>query len=468
VTCDRSAEIFVSADGQTRCDTLFFGMRTLQQNMIPSKYIVSIILESVIDQLLSSQREKEVILYKTLQSHVTAESLSASRFPLSTTSMNSEIEDTSPTPPIPPEIKDQLLPDPALSVSQLLQYQLPAVWQGPPNEQTSVESYLTNLPVNVTSLNAIKSIPIPSKFITTKLERHSRLASSTSIRCTHIHFPSAPEKRVPTWVVTYWIEAGQILRLKKKWLDAESSLQKRRTHKNRTKETAGLISCIYEKLSSIQWSGNMHGFSASVPIHHLTSFLSQEWLSDHHETQMLDLLRLEINRKQAGSVQIGNVFFTTHLKEIHKNASTYTASKEYEWLCRMGQEFATGIYDTYATISNINQNHWIALIIDFRSSIIYYGDSIGGIINDDLEAALTWWTNYHTGNWFPTKTLPITRQRDGHSCGILAWNAIASFLQPETYPLMDSDVGIMADERLRMFLKIVDQHNERVSHYLQT
>lgn len=113
---------------------------------------------------------------------------------------------------------------------------------------------------------------------------------------------------------------------------------------------------------------------------------------------MLDLLRLEINRKQAGSVQIGDVFFTTHLKEIHKNASTYMASKEYEWLCRMGQEFATGIYDTYATISNINQNHWIALIIDFRSSIIYYGDSIGGIINDDLEAALTWWTNYHTGN----------------------------------------------------------------------
>jgi len=174
--------------------------------------------------------------------------------------MDSEIEDTSLTPPIPPEIKDQLLPDPALSVSQLLQYQLP---QGPPNEQTSVETYLTNLPVNVTSLNVIKSIPIPSKLITTKLERHSRLASSTSIRCTHIHSPSAPEKRVPTWVITYWIEAGQILCLKKKWLDAESSLQKRRTHKKRTKETAGLISCIYEKLSSIQWSGNMHGFSAS-------------------------------------------------------------------------------------------------------------------------------------------------------------------------------------------------------------
>jgi hypothetical protein len=60
------------------------------------------------------------------------------------------------------------------------------------------------------------------------------------------------------------------------------------------------------------------------------------------------------------------------------------------------------------------------------------------------------WTCYHTGKNFTKSYLPITRQRDGYSCGILAWNAIAAYLLPDFHTLIDA--ADVADKRLRMFL----------------
>ena len=77
-----------------------------------------------------------------------------------------------------------------------------------------------------------------------------------------------------------------------------------------------------------------------------------------------------------------------------------------------------------------------------------------------FEEALIWWTHHHTGRHFMVANLPITRQRDGHSCGILAWNAIATYLFPKEYQLVDA--RRVADERLRMFLHIFDHHNDKV------
>ena len=85
---------------------------------------------------------------------------------------------------------------------------------------------------------------------------------------------------------------------------------------------------------------------------------------------------------------------------------------------------------------------------------------MGETIDEDVETALTWWIQQHTGRQFTKSYFPITRQRDGYSCGILAWNALAVFLLPETYSLVDT--GKVGDERLRMFLQVSDRHNSKV------
>jgi len=58
---------------------------------------------------------------------------------------------------------------------------------------------------------------------------------------------------------------------------------------------------------------------------------------------------------------------------------------------------ATGVQDTLITIANINKNHWVAIIVDFQASKIWYGDSMAGAINEDIECNLTWWIYHHTG-----------------------------------------------------------------------
>ena len=116
-------------------------------------------------------------------------------------------------------------------------------------------------------------------------------------------------------------------------------------------------------------------------------------------------------------------------------------------------------------IANIRDNYWIAVVLDFKSSSILYGDSMGGTINEDLdvETALTWWIQQHTGRQFTKGYFPITRQCDGYSCRILAWNALAVFLLPETYSLVDA--GKVGDERLRTFLQVSDRHNSKVHRF---
>ena len=49
----------------------------------------------------------------------------------------------------------------------------------------------------------------------------------------------------------------------------------------------------------------------------------------------------------------------------------------------------TGVLDKLVTIANVGENHWIALLVDFRCSKILYGNSIRGTIDDDIEEALT-------------------------------------------------------------------------------
>ena len=141
----------------------------------------------------------------------------------------------------------------------------------------------------------------------------------------------------------------------------------------------------------------------------------------------------------------------------------YAMASSYAWLQVKGQELAMGVLEMLATIANIGDDHWIALILDFKSLTILCGDSMGGTIDEDIERALTWWIQHHTRKHFTTSCLPITCWQDSHSCGILAWVALAAFLFLERNALVEARV--VADKRLRMSLQVADCHNEMVHSY---
>ncbi|KAF8879417.1 hypothetical protein CPB84DRAFT_1632094, partial [Gymnopilus junonius] len=205
------------------------------------------------------------------------------------------------------------------------------------------------------------------------------------------------------------------------------------------------------------------GFPASVTTDTLAAYATKDWLKDEHENQMLYLLEHQLTRSQNNDgIHISNTFFFMKLMEIYHQPDHnehYLNYANLAWLRNLGQELGTGVLDKLTSIVNIGENHWIAVVVDFQSAEILYGDSLGSTITEEFEETLTWWTFHHTAQHFPVKNLPIMHQRDGYSCSLLTWNALASKLLPEQYSLMDS--GSVADKRLKVFLQIIEHHNEK-------
>jgi hypothetical protein len=365
-------------------------------------------------------------------------------------------------PQIPPEIHKAILPDEDLSILDILKFPLPAVARsitGP----YQVQNFLSHLIPTVTTINEIQVIPTPPLTVLDELVRSPDLSVSQSVLCSHMRGLGSTE-RLPIWILSYWIQVSQLRPLKKKWLDADESLQKQEYSKQHTDDTKVMIKQVYNALACISWASNIQGFSASITTDHLATYLTKGWFSDEHENQMLYLLRQEVRRERGDDgIDICDTFFIKKLVDLHQDAGgpeRYATAPAYAWLRAKGQELATGVLEMLATIANIGDNHWIALVIDFKNSRILYGDSMGGTRDEGIKNALTWWIGHHTGRDFAESYIPITRQRDGYSCGILSWLALAVFLLPESYSLPEA--GVVADERLQMFLRVSDRHNAKV------
>ena len=354
---------------------------------------------------------------------------------------------------IPSEIQAEILPDKNLSVIDFLKFPLPAVSRSP---ITNLHAYLSPLSPTITSTNEIKNIPTPPPTVLDKLIQSPDVASSQSVLCPHAF--GLTGERLPIWILDYWNQVTRIRPVKVKWGAAEDNLQ---IQNKTSQDTKSLINEVYNTLACLSWSVDIKGFWASITSDYLTPYFTKEWFSDEQENQMLYLLQQQVGRERSGDgIDITDTFFIKKLTEVFQKKEEYATKPAYTWIRKKGQELSTGVYETLATIANIDENHWVAVVLDFTGSRIQYGDSMGVSIDEDLEAVLTWWTHQHTGRHFTTSYLPITRQRDGHSCGILAWNSLAVHIFPTTYSLID--LKAVAAERLRMFLQIANRHNEKV------
>ncbi|KAF9035683.1 hypothetical protein BDZ89DRAFT_946813 [Hymenopellis radicata] len=229
-----------------------------------------------------------------------------------------------------------------------------------------------------------------------------------------------------------------------------------------TAETEALLDRVYDTLHSLPWAGTIHGFSVDLQMVYLSSYLSTRWLTDEHEGQMLGLLEHDIIMSgQRRSVIIENTLFTEKLKASYAARDEYHTSSAYKWPKGRGEDMAGTGRNKLGTIAHTGGNHWIALVIDFGASIVYFGDSLGGPLSDELWRCIDWWTHVHTDARFMLQAMPITKQTDGFSCGILGWNALCGFFLG--WRLLSGTMRAVLDERMKVFLRIVQWHNERVS-----
>jgi hypothetical protein len=372
-------------------------------------------------------------------------------------------------PEIPLHIQDVILPKKNISVLDILDFSLPGIARqsSSASGMLQLRTFFSTQNATTTDLRKIQQIPLPPLSILEHLLQATELRNAQSIVCQHVH--SLTGLHFPPWIVTYWAEVARIRTVKNKWILAEESIELRKKgNLHQTEETKDLTTQVYNALATISWSATVQGFPGTVSVDCLAAYMTKEWLTDEHENQMLHLLGLELARGGEGDsegIYIAETFFMPLLIGAYKKSdriNQYATASSYDWLRTKGQEFGTGILDKLATIANVGGNHWVAVVIDFRLSQILYGDSLGGTITEEIETVLIWWIHHHTGQQFTTNRLPITCQQDGYSCGMMAWNAVATNVLPKNYTLMKSDRDGVADERLKMFLRVSERHNDKV------
>ena len=271
-----------------------------------------------------------------------------------------------------------------------------------------------------------------------------------------IQSPYAPDQhtRYPLWVITFWVEVVPIHNAHDQWKMLIETLCERLKLKAPWSQDFALLERSLQMAPALLWGTRVPGFNVDVDMQYLSYFFTMQWLTDDHETLMLDLLQTEVAcSPQHQSFVFASVFLHNWITGAFKNPVDYVIDQQLTWLRDLGNTYAES-KSTVLTISNLNDNHWVAVVLDFNYRTIYYGDSFNRFPSLNTLSAFERWTHFHTGKDFKVMLLPTTHQTDRHSCGLLAWNALAHMVFPDRYQLFNASK--VDNERLQLFLRIAE------------
>jgi hypothetical protein len=370
-----------------------------------------------------------------------------------------------PSLEIPANVQAEAFPDATLSVLDFLQFSLPII-SGAASRHNASEFFSNEQPTTQ-DIKTIQKIPIPPANTLALLVTGCKaavLSGARSVKCPHA--PSASAQSLPMWIIPYWAEILELRTTSRKaWVQAEEFIRRRKKVWKRSAEggsTDAIMQEAYDMLSCLPWSGNIHGFDEMEPLYTLATYASHQWLTTTHENQILDLLRRDL-LLQGSKVEIAGMAFFTTLRKAYDCCDTgqYSESRAFTWIRGIGTALVMGERDGLGTMVNTGGNHWVAIALDFQRSVIWYGDSFGHRPVEEVTQVLDWWTFHHTGDKFIYRTLKITAQKDGYSCGLLGTNALGHFYRPDTYPLID--VAKADAERVRVMLKVAQRHLDQAT-----
>jgi hypothetical protein len=367
-------------------------------------------------------------------------------------------------PDIPPDIIEEILPPQGLSVSDFLAFPLPLISSSHPVLPAS--SYFSKTIPKPIHADFLRSTVIPNARIILELEETFHEAVSQGYHSVIYAHGSTSQRVVvcPLWTLTLWLKVLAIrTKTRPLWLSAFDWIQARR---GKSLAVRHLVDDVEGILRVLPWGGNLSGFEIE-PVECLCPYLSYDWLATTHESHLLKLLQWEIlaNPEFHACVIVAPSTTCKTILTVYSMRDQYLERKLWRWIRDIGDELATGNRNEFASIVHINGNHWIALIIDFAHGTISYGDPMGKPVPSNISDAMNWWVSMHSSKAFVTVTLLTTTQEDGHSCGLLAPNALSHHYLPATYPL--ADPNNIAEARMKAFLSVSTKHLDNLVRLFQ-
>ncbi|KAJ7934277.1 hypothetical protein B0H13DRAFT_1591773 [Mycena leptocephala] len=259
------------------------------------------------------------------------------------------------------------------------------------------------------------------------------------------------------------MEVEEIRPAKIKWQRATQALLQRAQSKRKQTVPIDLINRVLDGLGAIYWSGNLMGFDNREEITHLSLYATKEWFTDIQVSQMLDLLRRDVLAH--GTIlhdEVPEIWVMENIKDAYRRRHLYTAEPaNFRRAHTFGEVLQTRSRNRIGMMGNLQNWHWVGVVLDVKQRRIRYGDPKYKTDPDpEIKAAHQWWTHYHTGTSFAWGDLEMSRQHDGHNCGMLSFNGIAHDFLPDKYPLISTTGNDPANARLELLLRVIDRHLE--------
>jgi len=233
------------------------------------------------------------------------------------------------------------------------------------------------------------------------LKKHLLQAISTGNRSIKPAISNGSYGTYPLWIVAYWDSVFEVRLTQGAWARAEQNLHalSRRWGAKGKKESAQVVDRVFNALAVLQWGRDLWGFSSNGTdnLSILTAYTSNTWLKGEHAGQMLDLLKTKVQLERQSTVEIANTWFYKKIKLGYEAPESYVTDTSFGLYHHIGEALEMGRRDQCGFLVNINQTHWVAVVLDFRMREIWYGDSLGLQMPEIVKEVLEWWTYFHCG-----------------------------------------------------------------------
>ncbi|KZP06363.1 hypothetical protein FIBSPDRAFT_940040 [Athelia psychrophila] len=364
---------------------------------------------------------------------------------------------------VPSVIETIILPRHDMSVLQLIKHPLPPICLVTPSPGPASLYFFKDepAPLGAETTRLLKTLSVPTFLRTSDLLASAGqrwLDGYQSIAYVH----TSDTTRFPLWILRLWRQILDITAAQKTWADADrylSGLQLKNKLEIRVQADNFRI-----LLSNLPWHGRVKGFSDNEDVTYLAAFASTRWLSDIHETFMLECIQRHIRaspdydaKKLLTSIWTSQKIITAY---NNRTRHTYPPSTP-DPLAQLGNDLASGIKTKLGMMWFINDGHWASTDISVNNSqcTIAYADPERQALPESVRAPVNWWLAAHLKHSLSWATLECALQRDGYSCGILANNALAHDVLPEMYPLIDTSVfGAVVIARLKAGAEVIQHH----------
>ncbi|KAJ7321903.1 hypothetical protein DFH08DRAFT_1030560 [Mycena albidolilacea] len=310
-----------------------------------------------------------------------------------------------------------------------------------------------------------RRLPIPDSKTVHKLaagSRQSWLDGNQSIVYSHL---GSNVTHFPLWILSYWVAVVDRKRdMWVPWRKAQEWVKNNKKIIAKNPTHTALAEDTTVMLAMLPWGLAKRGLSDLEPFHLLWRFLGTHWPLGSQMNDMLELLRYKINSDSelVKNTHVAGIKLLLKILARAADSGTYW-TEQVRWIRDLGDDLVqknTALITSAHLGPVTDEPHWVSIVVDCRDEVVVrYGDSFATPIPEEMGAALGWWLGQHTPKDIRFTDLPIARQTDSFSCGMLVGNANVHFTDPHVS--LDAPTHV-ANTQLETFNRMAEKGLEQL------